>query len=130
MKTTTLLTCDNLAEAHMIKGRLNNVGIECFLTNQNFTNLMPLYNNMMGSGVQIMIFENDLIIARQLLKDKLEPDNTEILCPYCGSDSIGLGMGKYKGLKIFNMLIAILMFIPLGNLKPKYYCKDCKKEIK
>jgi len=45
------MTIDSLAEAHMIKGRLLNEGIDCFLTNENITNLMPHYNNMLGSGV-------------------------------------------------------------------------------
>ena len=130
MKTTRLITCDNLTEAYLIKGRLNNEGINCFLTNQNFTNLMPVYNNMLGAGVQIIVSENDLLKARQIINDKLEPDNTELICPHCGSNKIGLGIGKHKGLKIFNMLIAVFALIPLGNLKPKYYCKKCKKELK
>ena len=118
-----------MTEAHLIKGRLLNEEIECFLTNQNFTNLMPLYNNMLGSGIQVMISEKDIVAAREILKDKLEPTNVDKVCPYCGSHAIGLGIGKFKGLKILNMLIAILAMIPLGNLKPKYFCKDCKMEI-
>ena len=129
MRTIALLTCDNLTEAHLIKGRLLNEEIDCFLTNENFTNLMPLYNNMMGSGIQIMIDEKDLNKAREIIKDKLEPNNQELVCPSCGSENIVLGFGERKGFKIFNIIIAILSFFPLGNLKPKYYCKDCKTEI-
>ena len=130
MRTVTLLTCDNLTEAHLIKGKLLNEGINCFLTNENFTNLMPLYNNMMGSGIQIMLNEEDFFKAREIIKDKLEPNNQELVCPNCGSENIALGLGKRKGFKIFNIIIAILSFFPLGNLKPKYYCKDCKIEIR
>ena len=130
MKTIRLITCDSITEAHFIKGRLNNEGIECFLTNQNFTNLMPLYNNMLGAGIQVFVRESDLDKARHFINDKLEPNNVELTCPYCDSNQIGLGIGKHKGLKIFNMLIAISMAIPIGNLKPKYYCKNCKEEIK
>jgi len=92
MQTTRLITCDSLAEAHLIKGKLNNEGIECFLTNENITNLMPHYNNMLGSGVQIIVNEVDLIAARKIIKDKLAPDNDIIVCPYCGSTDIGLGI--------------------------------------
>ena len=130
MKTVNLITCGNTMEAHIIKGRLNNEGIECFLTNENFTNLMPMYNNMLGSGIQIVINEEDFLKASEIIKDKLEPDNTKIVCPYCGSTEINLGIGKYKGLKILNIIIAFLMLIPIGNLKPNYYCKNCNEEIK
>lgn len=129
MRTTNILTCDGITEAYIIKGRLNNEGIDCFLTNQNFTNLMPLYNNMLGAGIQVIINESDLTAAQEILKDKLEPNNNDLVCPHCRSSNIGLGIGDRKGLKLFNILIAILIWIPIGNLKPKYYCKDCKKEI-
>jgi len=130
MKTVRLMTIDNLAEAYIIKGRLLNEGIDCFLTNENFTNLMPLYNNMLGSGIQIIVNADDIDKARSLLKDKIEPNNTKIVCPNCGSENIGLGLGKGKVFKIFNIIIALLALFPIGNLKPRYYCKDCKTEIK
>ncbi len=130
MKTVRLMTIDNLAEAYIIKGRLLNEGIDCFLTNENFTTLMPLYNNMLGSGIQIFVNADDIAKARSLLKDKIEPNNTKIVCPNCGSKNIGLGLGKGKVFKIFNIIIALLALFPIGNLKPRYYCKDCKTEIK
>lgn len=122
------MTIDSLAEAHMIKGRLLNEGIDCFLTNENITNLMPHYNNMLGSGVQIIINEQDIDKAREILKDKIEPNNLELVCPNCGSAHIGLGKGKR--LRIFNTIIALLSSFFIGNLKPKYYCNDCNTEIK
>lgn len=130
MSTTRLITCENLTEAYLIKGKLNNEGIDCFLTNENFTNLMPIYNNMLGAGIQIFVDDNDLDKARALINDKLEPDNGDLDCPYCGSKEIELGIGENKRLKIFNILLSLLAFIPLGNMKPKYFCKNCRKEIK
>ena len=130
MNTVRLITCDNVTDAYLLKGRLNNEEIECFLTNENLTNLLPIYNNMLGGGIQIYVNEEDYERARELIKDKIEPDNTEIICPYCGSNDIKLGFGKHKWMKIFNIFIAIFIVIPLGNLKPKYYCNNCKEEIK
>ena len=59
MATIRLTTCDNAVEANMIKNLLTNEGITCFLTNENFTSLMPNYTGMMGAGIQIMIDEKD-----------------------------------------------------------------------
>ena len=130
MKTAKVLTCDNHAEAHIMQGRLENEGIDCFLTNENSTTILPQFNNMMGSGIQLIVREEDFEKARIILKDIIEPDNEALICPNCGSTNIGLGLGKGKFIKLFNILITVLMAIPMGNLKPKYYCKDCKTEIR
>ena len=128
-KTIRLITCGNIIDAYFIKDRLTNEGIECFLTNENFTNLMPNYYNLFGSGVQVFVIEEDYEKSRELLKDKLEPENVVMACPYCGSTDIGMGLGKHKGLKVFNILLAILAGIPIGNVKMSYYCKTCKEEL-
>jgi Zn finger protein HypA/HybF involved in hydrogenase expression len=130
MSQVKLITCGDTWEAHIIKDKLQNEGIRCFLTNQNFTNLMPHFNGVMGAGIQVFVREVDLENARQLIRDKLEPENEEIICPHCRSKDIKLGLGKLKGLKIFNVIIALLCVLPFGNLKPKYFCNQCKEEIK
>ncbi len=66
-KVVRLLTCDNSFEANLIKGRLENEGIESFLTNENITTLMPHLNTLFNSGAQVMIFEKDLERAREIL---------------------------------------------------------------
>jgi len=70
MKTKRLLTCSNLSEAHIIQGRLNNEGIDCFLTNENISSLLPI-NNSMLLGVQIVVNETDYQRAYEILQDKL-----------------------------------------------------------
>ncbi|MDP4240547.1 MAG: DUF2007 domain-containing protein [Bacteroidota bacterium] len=129
-KTIRLITCDNLPEAYSIKNRLDNEGIDCFLTNEHFTTLMPNYYNLFGSGVQVFVIEEDYEKSRELIKEKLEPEPAEIVCPYCGSTDVSLGLGKHKILKVFNILLAILIFIPIGNVRVRQYCKKCKNEIK
>jgi len=70
-KTIRLITCDNITEAYFIKDRLTNEGIECFLTNENFTSLLPNYYNLFESGVQVFVFEEEYEKSRELLKDKI-----------------------------------------------------------
>lgn len=129
MKTIRLITCDNLSEAYFIKDRLINEGIDCFITNENFTNLMPIYNGMMGAGIQVMVKEIDLDNARKIINDKLNPSNTNLTCPNCDSNQIKIGIGKKKSLMLTNIFLAILTAIPFGNIKPKYFCKSCKQEF-
>jgi hypothetical protein len=129
-KTIRLITSDNITEAYFIKDRLTNEGIDCFLTNENFTTLMPNYYNLFGSGIQVFVIEEDYEKSRELLKDKIEPEQVETVCPFCGSTEISFGFGKHRILKIFNVLLAFMMCIPIGNVRVRQYCKSCKEELK
>jgi len=103
MDTVILTTCNSAIEANLIKGMLENNGIRCFLTNENFSNLMPHYNGVMGAGVQIVIDENDVEQATALLSSQTKEN--EIVCPNCGSLNISYGLGTNK----FKMFLAVLM---------------------
>ena len=129
-KTIRLITCDTITDASFVKNRLNNEGIDCFLTNQNFTSLLPNFYNLFGSGVQVFVMESDYEKSKELVKDKLEPELVDKVCPYCGLTDIKMGLGKHRILKLFNILLAIIIAIPIGNLRVRYYCKTCKEEIK
>jgi hypothetical protein len=130
MNIVRLISCDTAVEAYLIKGKLNNEGIECFITNENIATLKPSYNDLLGFGVEIMINEEDLAKACELLKDKFESEKPLSICPFCGSDRIIIGYRKNKIAMYFFIILAMLLARPLGNINAKYYCKQCKKEIR
>jgi len=120
------MTCDTAIEANLIKGRLNNEGIEAFITNENFSNLMPHYNRIMNSGIQIMISDLEYDKASEIL----ELNNTqERICPNCQSTKIKFSLGQHKIKKIFIILISLFIATPFNNLKSVYKCQDCKSEF-
>lgn len=45
MKTVKLMTCNDAAQAHIIQGALENVGIESLLHNENMSTLLRGYVN-------------------------------------------------------------------------------------
>lgn len=128
MTTILLTTCNSSFEANLMKGILETNGIRCFLTNENFSNLMPHYNGMMGAGIQIMIDENDREKAIELIL----PPSKDIatLCPNCNSSDVQFGLGINKIKKMFIVLISLLNGIPFGNIRNIYYCRNCKTEFK
>jgi len=127
MSIIRLTTCNNIIEANMVKDLLENENIECFLTNENFTTLMPGFNGMLGAGIQIMIEDVNYDKAINLIdKNELDP----IKCPNCNSENISIGLGKNKFKKILLAVLAALTATPLGNLTITYYCKDCKTDFK
>lgn len=125
MAIIKLTSFDTSTEAHLFKAILEDNEIRCFLTNENFSSLMPQYNGIMGSGIQIWIDEQDLEAAQEiLLKQRTEKEK---ICPYCGSVNIGFGLGKNKTKKIWIIILSLFAGIPFGNIKYTYYCKDCSE---
>ena len=130
METVRLKTCDNILEANILKGRLENEGIRCFLTNENFTSLFPHYFGILGTGVQIMVHKNDYQRASGILKITQEStQNSEKVCPACGSVNIGFGLGKKRIGKILLVVFSLFFGIPFNNINNSYYCKDCGAEF-
>ena len=127
MAIVQLTTCDSLTHAYFIKNNLENDGIECILTNEIITTLVPYFNGMMNAGVQVMINEEDLQKASNLI-EKSESFES-VVCPVCNSTNIEFSFGKKKKGKILGILLSLLALIPFGNIKRNFYCKDCKAEF-
>ena len=128
MKYINLCTVDNSYEANFIKDNLADEGIECMLTNENFTTLMPHMNGMLGSGIQILVDNDDFDRARQMLDKR---NNTDIqVCPNCSSTNIKYGLGtKHRFKKLFAIIIALVIASPVRHIRQTYYCRDCKTEF-
>ena len=128
MKIIRLTTCNSSIEANMIKHLLENEEINCFLTNENFSTIMPHFSGILDSGVQIMIDEKDSIKALKLLE--AQSNTNELTCPECNSKNINFGLGIKKSKKIFFVLLSLFAFTPFKNITNTYYCMDCKTEFK
>jgi len=72
-----LITCQNVFEANLLKGRLESEGIQCFLTNENFATLLPVLNGVMDSGIHVMVLETDYAAALGIIgSDQPLDENT------------------------------------------------------
>ncbi|MDQ2177301.1 DUF2007 domain-containing protein [Marinifilum sp. D714] len=127
MKTKRLMTCESPIEANIIKGRLENEGIRCFVTNENFSNLMPHYNRILGSGAELMIDQDDYKKAVEILELN---SRKEIVCPNCNSKNIKMSLGKNWFKKAVVIVISLFSSVPFNNINSTYMCKDCNIEFK
>lgn len=125
MSLSELVTFDNSLTANILKSKLENEGIPCFLNNENFTNIMPLYFNMLGSGVRVMVPTDQIERARKIAKI----DQGELTCPNCGSINIMNSVERTSS-KLKLALIAIFLFLPIGNLLNNYTCMNCEHQFK
>jgi len=120
-------TCYDVIEAHFLKDKLENEDIECFLTNEITSSIVPVYNGMMNAGIQVMIYEEDFEKASRLIEKSDFKKN--LICPNCNSSNITFGFGERKLWKIFGVILSLFVMIPFGNIKQNYFCKDCKTEF-
>ncbi len=60
---------DNVIAANIAKTKLDAYGIPCFLTEENFTNLYPLHNDIFP-GVRLHIFERDNEEVKKILEEE------------------------------------------------------------
>lgn len=128
MRLINLRTVDNSYQAMFIKNILTNEGIECIVTNENFTALMPHLNGLLGSGIQILVDKDNFERATQLLEKE---DNRDVqVCPNCSSTNIKYGLGtKHRSKKLVALFIALIIGSTMRHIQQTYYCKDCKTEF-
>jgi hypothetical protein len=88
---------------------------------------MPNYSGMMGSGVQVIVDEKDIELAKTLIA---ETTTDESRCPNCNSTNIRFGLGNNRFRRIFTIIISLLFWIPFGNIRNTHFCKDCNTEFK
>ena len=62
---------DNVINANLAKTKLDAYGIPCFLTEENFTNLYPLMNDIFP-GVRLHVFKQDFDQAKEVLQEEIE----------------------------------------------------------
>lgn len=64
MALVKLTYCDNNFQAEVLKGRLNDMGIECILQGSNFNNV---YGPIPAAAIVVLVEEEDLAKAQELL---------------------------------------------------------------
>lgn len=64
-KLVVLATYSSDWEAHIAKGILDEAGIPCFISNENFGSLYPIGFNSIG-GIAVVVRQQDLTEAKRL----------------------------------------------------------------
>ena len=108
MKLVTAQTFNDSVSAHLVKTRLENEGIECYIFDENINNIMPIYGQAVG-GIRIKIKEEDAPKAKQLIEEweqrpHLNQTNATLTCTSCGSQEI------YAGFKSFKTSLVVIVF--------------------
>jgi hypothetical protein len=148
MKTIVLHTFESPVKANMARVRLEAEGIPCFLANEHGSTVLPNYG-IYGSGVQLVVNENEAKKAWSILTGKKEPD--PIVCPKCSASSISYVERDFRA-RIKYLLLSIIVslsrfgrslraygvfgvfglqmrYIEFGNPEGFYECNECKNRF-
>ncbi len=60
---------NTVVEANLVKTKLDAYGVPCFLSEENFTNLLPIKNELFP-GVRLHIFERDRERVKEILSEE------------------------------------------------------------
>lgn len=135
----------NPIEANIIKARLMDSGVQCFLSDENVITINPLYTQALG-GVKLHLFEKDVNTAKSILQDEhvefalneavadlkdseSKGAHSDIPCPNCGSFNVGYVQATKKRFSIITMIISILLVVYPFVAKKTNHCFDCGHEF-
>ena len=126
----------NPIEANIVKGRLEDSDIPCFLTDENIATIQPLYNQAIG-GVKLNVFEKDVNRINQLFAEEqidIEVDNEapisdKLICNNCGSDNVSFGQATKKRFSWWVTLLSVVLFVYPFKANNCYHCYNCGHEF-
>ena len=134
MELITLKAFDTAIEAHILKNKLEDEGIVCYIFDENIVTLNPLLNFAVG-GVKLKIPKQDASKAKEILTEMdlvpyTDDEDNIIKCPNCGSQSF---YSDYKSMKnpkgFFAWFASFLLGIFPIYAKSVYKCKECNTEF-
>lgn len=135
----------NPIEASIVKERLIDSGIQCFLSDENSIAINPMYNQALG-GVKLHLFERDVEEARNILQDEevqihldevisenfnkagsTKEEATEV-CPNCGSTNVGYVQATKKRFGILTIIVSLLLMVYPFWVRKTFHCFNCEHE--
>lgn len=138
----------NPIEASIIKERLIDSGIQCFLTDEHTITVNPLYNQALG-GVKLHLFERDIDAARGILQDEdvqitlsqevadfdespvfiPETAKTGKSCPKCGLAEVGYVQATKHRFGILTTIVSFLLLVYPFHTRKSHHCFNCEYEF-
>lgn len=128
MEFTLVTTFSNYMEAHIVYGRLEDAGINCWLKDENTVSLNPLWNITVG-GIKLMVAEDQVEEAKDLLKQYDEERRSRFVCTQCGSGNIEL-ISSNRNASNWIQAIAGFLFGYNPPVEKIWHCFNCKAEFK
>ena len=125
MEFLLLQTFSNYIDAHIVRGRLQEKEINCWLKDENVVTINPMWDNAAG-GIKLMVAENQFEEAGALLRAFDEEKRKNFTCPHCGSGKIEHISSNRKAANWLSVLAGLLFFNYAMPVKT-WHCFNCSR---
>lgn len=128
MEFVILQSFTNYMDAHILKGRMEQEGIRCWLKDENTVTIDPILTNAVG-GIKLMVPSHDYKRAYALWQDFMTQKREAYACPKCGSHNIEFVSSPRK-LSNWIGAIAGTFFGDLAiGVNKTWRCFECEAEF-
>jgi hypothetical protein len=125
--------------AHIIRTRLEDNGIPCFIADETMIGINPLYNNALG-GIKLKIFERDLEKCRAILAEDATLTTEEyveidqethdvVICPYCASTNVRYGAATKNRFGWLSVLVSLVLSVYPFSTRKAWHCFNCGEDF-
>jgi len=128
MDFVILQSFNNYIDAHLLMGRLESEGVECWLQDENTVTINPVWTNAVG-GIKLMVKREDFVRASEIFTETENNRKHAVECPVCKRHNVELVSTPRK---TSNWISAIFGFLFVSYAMPAdkvYHCFDCGHEF-
>ena len=119
---------DNYMYANILLSRLQEEGFDCYLKDENTVTIDPLLSPALG-GIKVMVLEQDLARANQVI-DALEAEHlATVPCPVCAKPAIQALKKTYRPGSFFTALLYQLINGSTSSEQKTYRCSNCGHKL-
>lgn len=121
-------------EAHLLKGKIESEGIDCFIFDEHMVTTNPLWSYSIG-GIKLKVNEADyeeaMLIVNDFFNSPVINENNEVLkCPNCESTELYVGFKSFKSFGgVVSAIFTFLMTLYPVHYNSVYKCKKCNHEF-
>jgi len=127
MPFTAIRSFDSYIPASMLMQRLEEEGIKVYLQDEHTVTLSPMFSNAIG-GIKLMVLDDQLERATELIKKYEQDYHVAGACPKCGSLKV-----QYITLQnTTNWIVGIISWLFSNyavSVKQVYHCYECNYEF-
>lgn len=128
MEFVILDSFSNYIDANLALGRMQNEGINCWLKDEYTATIDPILTNAIG-GIKLMVLQDDLEHATEILNSLKEIKRKSFACPFCGSHNIEYITSSKKPINWLSSLFTWLLGSYAIGVEQVWHCFDCEQEF-
>ena len=115
-------------DAHLLMGRLESEGVECWLQDENTVTINPIWTNAVG-GIKLMVKKDDYSRALSIFREVEHQRRQSITCPKCKGHNIELVSTPRKAANWFTAIFTFFVGDYALTVDKVNHCFDCGHEF-